>query len=387
MVVVTGGYPSPARPTHMTFVKQFVHAFARQGVLCTVIHPVGFHDCRVRNRLPYRSEERSSSGEPVLVLRPRFVSLSVRAGFSRLGSLNPGLITFRNFTGAVRRTLARERIQPDALYGHFLYLPGATAAIVGRELGVPVFPGVGESVAPGESIWTLMYDGVRRLEAVFESVHGVVVNSTLLKAMVMDQLQLPGAKIGVFPNGVDLSRFHPREKGGMREKYGFPRDLCLVACTGQFSHRKGQQRILDAIRGLDRVGAVFIGGGAPPTTGAKICYNDRVPHDRVPEILSACDLFVLPTLGEGSSNAIIEAMACGLPVVSSIGAFNDDLLTEDMSIRVDPLSVEEIRGAILRLRDDAGLHRAMAAAALRQSARFDIDERARRILQFMEERL
>jgi glycosyltransferase involved in cell wall biosynthesis len=103
-------------------------------------------------------------------------------------------------------------------------------------------------------------------------------------------------------------------------------------------------------------------------------------------MLSACDVFVLPTLIEGSCNALVEAMACGLPIVSSTGEFNDDVLDERMSIRIDPLDVAAIRAAIVRLRDDPGLRARMAAEALRRSQLFDVDDRARRMLAFMAER-
>ena len=103
-------------------------------------------------------------------------------------------------------------------------------------------------------------------------------------------------------------------------------------------------------------------------------------------MLSACDVFALPTLIEGSCNALVEAMACGLPIVSSAGEFNDDVLDDGMSIRIDPLDVPAIRQAIVRLRDDAPLRARMAAAALQRARLFDIDARARRILAFMAER-
>ena len=112
----------------------------------------------------------------------------------------------------------------------------------------------------------------------------------------------------------------------------------------------------------------------------------RVTHEEMPALLSACDVFVLPTLIEGSCNALVEAMACGLPIVSSTGEFNDDVLDESMSIRIDPLDVAAIRAAIVRLRDDPALRARMAAEALRRSRLFDVDDRARRMLAFMAER-
>ncbi len=67
----------------------------------------------------------------------------------------------------------------------------------------------------------------------------------------------------------------------------------------------------------------------------------------IPNYICASDVFVLPTTAEGCCNAIIEAMGCGLPIVSSDRAFNYDILNEENSILVDPESVDEIDNAII----------------------------------------
>lgn len=79
-------------------------------------------------------------------------------------------------------------------------------------------------------------------------------------------------------------------------------------------------------------------------------------------------------------------MACGLPIISSIGEFNDDLLDDSMSIRVDPLDVPAIRRAIIKLRDHPERRANMAEAAQKRSRAFDVNERAHRMLAFMQER-
>jgi len=382
LVVVTGGYPSPAAPTHTPFVKQFAHAVARQGVRCTVVHPVAAHDGVNRKGYPFRTVEPAGDGASVEILRPLFLSLSARASFARFGRLNPGIVTLANFTAAVRRTLKARNLHPDALYGHFLYLAGVAAIKVGNMMRIPAFPGVGE----GE-FWTVRNFGKARLQQDICHASAFTANSTVLKKMLHSELAIPPSKIGVFPNGIDNTIFHPRDKAQLRQQYGLPQNLFLTVYAGNYLFKKGAVRVAEAIGGLAGVGGIFMGQGPMPPKGDNIVFNARVPHAQVPELLCAADVFVLPTLVEGSSNAIVEAMACGLPVVSSTGAFNDDLLSPDMSIRVDPMNVQAIRDAILTLRDNPGFRARMAEAALKQSRRFDINERARRILDFMTEKI
>jgi teichuronic acid biosynthesis glycosyltransferase TuaC len=378
LVVVAGNYPSPARPPHGTFVRQFAHAVARQGVKCTVIHPVAIHHAWCGKGFPLRDREVAEGGSMVEIHRPRFLSLSAREAFVRWGPLSPSLFTLKQFAEAVRRVLRMQDVPPDALYGHFLYLAGAAVVRIGQELELPAFPCVGE----GE-LWTVRQFGFPHARKTLAPASGFLANSTALKRTLIQELGIAGHRIGVFPNGADLSAFQPRDRQAARRRFGLPQDRFLVASAGNFLLKKGIVRVGDAIEGLEGVSGVFAGSGPVPPRASNMAVCRRVVHEEMPDLLSACDVFVLPTLIEGSCNALVEAMACGLPIISSMGEFNDDLLTEDMSIRVDPMDVGAIRRAIIRLRDDAPLRARMAAAATRRSRLFDINGRACRMLAFM----
>ena len=106
-------------------------------------------------------------------------------------------------------------------------------------------------------------------------------------------------------------------------------------------------------------------------------------HDDIPILLCAADVFCLPTLSEGSCNAVVEAMACGIPVISSNLSFNDDVLTEENAIRIDPSSVDEIREAIYEIKVNNVLRDRLGKAALKTSEGLNIKNRAKKILNFM----
>ena len=137
------------------------------------------------------------------------------------------------------------------------------------------------------------------------------------------------------------------------------------------------------MRGLKNIGIVFIGSGNITLESENILFKGILKHSLIPEMLSAGDFFVLPTLEEGSCNAIIEALACGLPVITSNSKFNDDIINDKVAIRIDPLNVVEIRNAIIKLMNDRELHNKMSLKAVKWARNFDINLRAKNIIEWM----
>jgi teichuronic acid biosynthesis glycosyltransferase TuaC len=372
---IAGSYPTRRNPTLGMFLAELVRSVADDGTRCSVINPIAIHK-RVAGHVS-RSDGCSPEKDGLIRLfRPLYLSLSAR----RIGPFHTGLITQWAFQQAVLRALLRLRQRPDALYGHFLYSGGAAAVRVGKRLRIPSFVAVGEGV-----FWSVNTVGWARAKKDFRDVTGVIAVSSLLRRRLIEQLEIPCDKIAVFPNGADMRLFRPRPRGEMRRKYGLPDDKFIVAFVGDFIPTKGIHTLVEAIRGLDGVAGIFAGLGPLKPAGENVLLAETVPHEQVPELLCAADAFVLPTHVEGSCNAIVEAMACGLPIVTSNGEFNDDLVNDVVSIRIDPLDVAAIRQAILALQNDPALRQRMGAAAAERGKLFDLQERARKIRAWMED--
>lgn len=378
LVIITHGYPCNTNPISQPFTREFAHAVARQGVKVTVIAPLALH-LAWRGKDPFKDVEFTDDGFGINVFRPRYLSAS------RLQVLkwNTCQIGLESFCMAVSRVL-RHAItpRPDALYGHFLYLGGAAATRLGSEMGIPSFVMVGE----GE-LCSVDGFGFERARLHFADTAAFLPNSSCLARLLREKLGIGQERIGVFPNGINHRVFFPRDKMAMRKKLGLPQDRFLVVCVGHQDMQKGPVRVGEAIRGLEGVSGIFLGAGPNPPQADNILFNKPVPHENVSEWLSAADVFVLPSTFEGCCNSALEAMSCGLPVISSIGEFNDDILTLDVSIRTDPFDVTGIRQAIIRLRDDSALRVHMTNATLKWVDNFDVDLRARRMIGFMSERI
>ena len=138
---------------------------------------------------------------------------------------------------------------------------------------------------------------------------------------------------------------------------------------------------------IDGVYGAFAGKGEEKPEGERVVFCEAMEHDDIPVLLNAVDVFVLPTLAEGCCNAVIEAMACGRPVISSDLPFNHDILNETNAILIDPTNIEAIRDAIIRVRDDAGLRQRLSLGALETAKRLTIEARTDSILKFMEDHI
>jgi glycosyltransferase involved in cell wall biosynthesis len=290
--------------------------------------------------------------------------------------------TLAQFRRAAARAIRGLAEKPEALYGHFVFPSGLTAAALGKRMGIPAFLAYGESTVK-------LFSGVPKAEVVrrLKTLAGVVaVSGENAREIVEDGYYPFPEKVRVFPNAVDPAKFHPMDRDEARRSLGLPQDAFIVAFVGGFIERKGVRVLSEA---LDEAGAssVFIGRGEVKPSARNMLFSGALDHDRIPEYLAAADVFALPTLSEGCCNAIVEALAMGLPVVSSDRPFNDGLLTEDNSLRIDPTDPRAVAEAISRLKDEPSLRARLAVGARKTGEALAIRARAAGILKFMEEKL
>ena len=106
-------------------------------------------------------------------------------------------------------------------------------------------------------------------------------------------------------------------------------------------------------------------------------------HFDIPLRLSAADFFLLPTTAEGSSNAILEAMGCGLPIISSNIPENLEILDDSCAILVDPWDVHGLKSAVELLSRDESLRTTMSIASTNIASRYHIKDRALAIIDWI----
>lgn len=379
--IIADCYPSEQRVVN-AFVETLVNQFTDFGIECCVIAPQS-----VSKRLqgvkaePTRRLRYTSKGNAVKVYSPSYFSASSK----KLGCLNTAKITLSNFQRAAMKCFKKitehDKAGFDAVYGHFIFPAGITANAIGKKYGIPSFFAYGENTT-----YTIDYLGVSETRKRLDKICGVVSVSSENKRVLVENRLIDEDKIGVFPNSVNTADFCSRDRKALREKYSIPPEAFIVAFVGRFLPVKGPDRLSAALDGLhnDSVCAFFLGSGPIKPTYKNILFEGTLPHDRIGEYLSMADVFVLPTLAEGCCNAIVESMACGLPIISSNLPFNGDILNETNSIRIDPNDIEAIRAAIQELYQDKERRDRLARGALETASGLRIENRAQRIITFIE---
>lgn len=383
LAIICDDFPSEGRPTFV-FVEQLVNELARQGVEVAVIAPQSLtrHYLRHVPLLPKKTIV-DNNNHPYTVYRPYSISLGNSKGW---------VINFLEkyrYIG-IKKCLRELGKNLDAIYGHFWH-----SAFVAREYAyennIPMFVACGEGDNAIEHLVARMTEEEKAKFS--KGVKGVISVSSENKRKSIKYGLAKEENIIVLPNSVDSSIFVKDTKRNVRNELGVSDDDFLIAFTGAFIHRKGSARLSAAIDKLNdsQIKVAFIGGSlegddATPTCKG-IVHMGRVNHDDVPQYLFASDCFCLPTLNEGCSNAIVEALAAGLPTISSDLPFNEDILDENNSIKVDPMDVDQIADAIKKLKEDKDLRRRLSEGALLMATNLRIDKRASAIVKFIESKI
>jgi glycosyltransferase involved in cell wall biosynthesis len=149
----------------------------------------------------------------------------------------------------------------------------------------------------------------------------------------MIELGIPGDRISVIPTGVDLNKFYPVSKERARSKLGLPKNEKIILSVGYLTENKGFDLLIKALKMLsgefhkEALQLVIAGEGLARNDLEKLISSlglgdvvrlvGGIPHQGLYLWYSAADLFCLVSKEEGWPNVLLEAMACGTPVVAT----------------------------------------------------------------------
>lgn len=268
---------------------------------------------------------------------------------------------------ALARLLRRER--PAVFHAH-MSSPVAckwalAAAVLARVPAVLGTVQVGEYEPPDRSAYC-------QLRALARGVDRYLAVSRAIAAELVERLDWPAEKIEVVYNAVDAERFAVAPPPGLREELGGGEGRPLVLTPARLNAQKGHPTLFEAIAKVPD--AVFALAGDGPerepleALARRLGIADRVRflgrREDIPQLLAVSDVFALPSLYEGSSLAVLEAMAAGIPIVSSAIGGTDELIEDGRSgLLVPPGDAEALATALRRLLAEPDLGAEMAARA------------------------
>lgn len=373
--IVSPDFPT-SRSIDFIFVEQLCRALCLKVEKINVIAPQSLTKCLVR-RVPVARKKYCvvvDSGSIFTVYRPKYITVgNVKGVLSRHNK--------KSFDRAVCRTLENLKPKPDVIYGHFWQSVRAALPYAVKNK-IPLFVASGEeSVSQKRIEYT-----DEEVKIMREYLCGAINVSTNNQRECIEAGLHTRKNSIVIPNSVDNSLFKPISQKECREKLGLKEDDIVVSFVGQLKHRKGPLRLDDALKKLNnpKIKVCFIGKGDQTPTYNNIIFQGSVPHSELPVYLSASDMFVLPTLHEGCCNAIIEALACGLPVISSNLPFNYDILNDKNSIMIDPENVDQIGAAINILAESPDKRQSMSINAIESAQELTLSNRADKIISFIQ---
>ncbi len=196
----------------------------------------------------------------------------------------------------------------------------------------------------------------------------------------------PDEKIAHFPNGVDSETFCPasdEEKKRFREAMGITEGAFVGVFTGRLIPRKNVAAALESWRGIVDThprSVLLIAGTGPEELRLKAFASEHLPtgsviffgaasREAIPKILKASDVYVSFSTSEGMSNAMLEALSTGLPVVASRGPGIDSLVRNgETGFLVDPSTPKDAVFHLRRLCEEPATLQKMAGAARRLAA-------------------
>ena len=318
ILVFSSLYPNAVQPVHGLFVeRRLLQVVATGRVEARVVAPVpwfplsspSFGEYSTFARVPH-----SESRNGLEILHPRY-PLPPKIGMST-APLSMALSTL----AAVRRL--RREFPFELIDAHYYYPDGVAAALLGKWLGVPVM-----ITARGTDISLIPRYRVPRAWirwAARRSGASIAVCEALRSEMV--ELGIDGERIRVLRNGVDLQLFRPLDRAAARTELGLTPGRWLLS-VGQLIERKGHDIPIRALADLPGWSLLVAGDGPLRRDLAALASSlglaDRVrfvgavPQVQLPTYYSAVDALVLASSREGWANVLLEAMACGTPVVAS----------------------------------------------------------------------
>lgn len=238
----------------------------------------------------------------------------------------------------VKTALEHHRIKPfDLVHAQYGYPNGLAALEISRQTNVPNVV----SIQGGDGHWVGLccQTHAQAIRAVLDHANELIIGSLSFAEEVQKHHGTVRSRFTIIPGAINTDDFNPRRDRALGEVRTVP----VLLYHGRVDRRKGVLELIEAmekLKGKGQACRLIISGIGPDLEAAKeqarqqnlddrIEFSGYVSHERAAEVYRTADIFVSPTWSEGFSNTILEAMACGLPIVAARAIGVVDCLREN----------------------------------------------------------
>lgn len=343
-------YPSVVRPIHGIFVETRLRELIKTGQVQTkVVAPVPwfpFKGKRFGDYGLFAATPQFEQRNGLDVYHPRYF-LPPKVG------MNLAPHTMASAALPHIRKMIKDGFDFDLIDAHYYYPDGVAAGIIARQLGKPFVV-----TARGTDLNLIpQYAYPRRL--ILQTAAAASASIGVCQAL-MDSLHTLGAdpiKLHTLRNGVDLQRFVPEPREVARQMLGLPLNTQLMLSVGHLIERKGHHIAVEALPLLPPHVHLLIAGGGPDRAAlqqqanklgvaARVQFVGVVPQADLKWWYSAADALALCSSREGWANVLLEAMACGTPVIATnIWGTPEVVSTADAGVLMAARSAEGLADA------------------------------------------
>jgi len=317
ILTVSTLYPNDAQPTHGVFVETRLRKLVADGrVRAQVMAPVPWLPPHVSygSLGPLWSVPRLTERHGIKVSHPRYLVVP-KVGMN----LAPHML-YRAMHGEFRR-LQAAGLKVDLIDAHYFYPDGVAAVWLARAFLLPVVV-----TARGTDINLIpAFAYPRRL--ILSAAEKADAMITVCKALKDRLVELGAAdkRIRVLRNGVDLELFQPRDREPLRRKLGL--SGFAIASVGHLVERKGHHNVIRALAAMPDATLLIAGDGperaalerlaSTVNVAERVRFLGTLDQAALGDVYNCADVLVLASSREGWANVLLEAMACGTPVVAS----------------------------------------------------------------------
>jgi UDP-glucose:(heptosyl)LPS alpha-1,3-glucosyltransferase len=230
--------------------------------------------------------------------------------------------------------------------------------------------------------WSPKHGALLLLERrVFASCQHIIANSKMVADEIREWHGVPAHRIHIIPNGI-ATGVAKGDRSAARARFGIPDDTLCVLFVGTGWERKGLADAVTAIDALDGNAILLVAGKGPAPRFASKHTKFLGPTRDLSAVFAAADVFTLPTRYDPFSNACLEALAAGLPVITTTANGCGEILDAQTGSTVEPGDPTALAAAIAQWKNADPVKSSTACQAL--AARHSIDENVTRTLQVLE---